>query len=108
MNFMTALELAASGLHTSRVRLNVTAGNIANAQTTRTPEAAVRADTRPPRTVYDPGHPDADARGIVKLPNINLVEEMVDMVASSRAFEAGVTTIQTVKAMADKALSIGR
>lgn len=68
----------------------------------------IATDPRPPRTVYDPSHPDADANGIVKLPNINLIEEMVDMITASRAYEAGVTTMQTIKDMAQRALSIGK
>src|SRR3989339_1302010 len=64
----------------------------------------VVADQRPPRSVYDPGHPDADANGIVLLPNINMVEEMVDMIMASRAYEAGVTAMQSLKSMANRAL----
>ncbi len=69
---------------------------------------AVQADGRPPRTVHDPSHPDADANGIVRLPNVNMVEEMVDMITASRAYEAGVNAMQSIKSMATKALSIGR
>ncbi len=68
----------------------------------------VEADGRPPRTVYDPGHPDADSKGIVKLPNVNMIEEMVDMITASRAYEAGVNAMESIKAMANKALAIGR
>jgi flagellar basal-body rod protein FlgC len=68
----------------------------------------VAVDQRPPRTVYDPGHPDADPNGIVKLPNVNVVEEMVDMIMASRAYEAGVTAMQSIKSMANRALSIGK
>lgn len=78
-------------------------------QSLRTVEVAgIQTDPRPPRTVYDPGHPDADAKGIVKMPNVNMIEEMVDMITASRAYEAGVTTLGTIKAMADKALQIGK
>lgn len=68
----------------------------------------VQEDSRPPRTVYDPGHPDADEKGIVRLPNVNMIEEMVDMITSSRAYEAGVNTMQSIKSMANKALTIGK
>jgi flagellar basal-body rod protein FlgC len=69
----------------------------------------VVTDPRPPRLVFDPGHPDADPKsGMVKMPNINVVEEMVDMIMASRAYEAGVTAMQSVKAMTDRALQIGR
>lgn len=68
----------------------------------------VKADGRAPRTVYDPGHPDADKQGIVRLPNVNMIEEMVDMITASRSYEAGVNAMQSLKSMANKALSIGR
>ena len=145
MSFMTGLEIAASGLSAARERMNVTASNLANAQTTRTAEggpyrrrdviqtavlpasvagrpfsghldAALRstaitgvvADPTPPRMIHDPSHPDADARGFVAMPNISTVEEMVNMIMASRAYEAGVTTIRTVKQMAQRALQIGK
>lgn len=69
---------------------------------------SVQSDQRPPRTVYDPAHPDADKQGIVKLPNINMIEEMVDMITASRSYEAGVNAMQSLKSMADRALTIGR
>ena len=68
----------------------------------------VAVDPRPPRTVYDPGHPDADSKGIVLMPNVNVVEEMVDMIMASRTYEAGVTSMQSVKSMADRAMRIGK
>ena len=68
----------------------------------------VAVDPRPPRLVHDPGHPDADARGMVKLPNVNVIDEMVDMIVASRIYEAGVTAMSSVKNMANKALAIGR
>lgn len=145
MSFMSAMEIIASGLSASRFRMNLTASNLANANTTRTAEGGpyqrkdpvyqstplqlsfsellrdrmagslrgvtvtnVQTDPRPPRTVYDPGHPDADVQGVVRMPNVNVVEEMVDMIMASRAYEAGVTAMQSIKAMANKALQIGR
>jgi flagellar basal-body rod protein FlgC len=60
------------------------------------------------KPVYDPGHPDADARGYVAMPNINLVNEMVDMISATRAYEANVAAINSAKSMALKALDIGR
>jgi flagellar basal-body rod protein FlgC len=65
-------------------------------------------DSSPPRTEYDPGHPDADANGYVSYPNVNVVEEMVDMITASRAYEAGVTSLNTAVAMAERALTIGK
>ncbi len=68
----------------------------------------IKADDRPPNLVYEPGHPDANAQGYVAYPNVNIVAEMVDMMAASRAYEAGVTSIESVKTMARSALGIGR
>ena len=65
-------------------------------------------DQRPPIEKYDPGHPDADADGYVKLPNINVVEEMVNMISASRSYEANVTALQASKEMASNAIDIGR
>lgn len=67
----------------------------------------IRQDTSPPQQVYDPSHPDADANGYVSLPNVNVVEEMVNLITASRAYEAGVTVMQSLKGMARSALSIG-
>jgi flagellar basal-body rod protein FlgC len=137
----SAMEVAASGLTAERGRMNVIAGNLANARTTKTEagtpykrldpvfvakpvEAAsvdpvmravrgvqlseVREDTSPGQMVYDPGHPDANATGYVEYPNVNVVSEMVNMMSASRAYEAGVTSIESLKAMARAAIKIGR
>lgn len=60
----------------------------------------------PTKIIYDPSHPDADENGYVELPNINVVEEMVNMVNASRAYEANVTLAQTTKTMIQSALNI--
>jgi len=70
--------------------------------------ASIIEDKRPFREVYDPGHPDADARGMVKMPNVNSVEEMVDMQSASRSFEANVTTMEAAKRMFQKSLELLR
>jgi flagellar basal-body rod protein FlgC len=62
----------------------------------------------PFKKVYDPGHPDADAQGYVSMPNVDTVTEMVDMMSASRAYEADVTAADAIKAMASKALDLGR
>jgi flagellar basal-body rod protein FlgC len=141
IDFFTAMEVSASGLSAQRTRMNVAAGNLANAQTTQaagggpyrrrdvvlsavdapgaqgTPFAQqvkgvvvsqITQDAAPPRLEYDPGHPQANAAGYVAYPNINPVEEMVDMITASRAYEAGITTMTTAVNMAERALSIGR
>jgi flagellar basal-body rod protein FlgC len=58
--------------------------------------------------VYDPGHPDADKDGYVAMPNVDIVKEMVDMIAATRAYEANVTAINSAKTMAAKALDIAK
>lgn len=70
--------------------------------------AKVVDNPEPFKEVYDPSHPDADERGIVRLPNVNVIEEMVDLMNAARAYEAGVTAMNTAKQMALKALEIGR
>ena len=68
----------------------------------------VETANRPPRLVYQPGHPDADGSGMVALPNVNIHEEMVDLMAASRAFEANLSVVKTAKSMALQTLSIGK
>lgn len=65
-------------------------------------------DRSPFKMVYDPGHPDANEEGYVQMPNVDVVTEMVNMISATRAYEANVTSINTTKAMAMKALEIGR
>jgi flagellar basal-body rod protein FlgC len=65
-------------------------------------------DTRPPREMYDPQHPDANAQGFVLMPDINTIEEMVNLISASRAYEANVTAMGVTKTMAQRALDIGR
>lgn len=133
VDFFTAMEVSASGLSAERTRMNVAASNLANAQTTQAvgggpykrrdvvmqsvqlagaiqgvEVAQISQDAAPPRLEYDPGHPQADAKGYVAYPNINPVEEMVDMITASRAYEAGITSMTTAVNMAERALGIGR
>lgn len=69
---------------------------------------SVRSDNSPFKIVHDPGHPDRDAQDNVKMPNIEPVVEMVDMISATRAYEAGVTAIASAKQMESRALEIGR
>jgi flagellar basal-body rod protein FlgC len=69
---------------------------------------AVVEDSAPPRRVYEPTNPDADADGYVLYPDIDVATEMTDMLSASRAYQANVTVLNTVKGMAQKALEIGR
>jgi len=68
----------------------------------------IAKDTRPPRMVYNPSHPDANAQGMVAMPNINIHEEMVDMIASSRSYEANLAVVKNARTMAMEDLSIGK
>ena len=68
----------------------------------------IAEDTRPPRLVYNPHHPHARPDGYVEMPNVNVVEETANMMAASRSYEANITAINAAKAMALKALDIGK
>ena len=70
--------------------------------------ARVVEDRNPPVMKYDPQHPDADEKGYVAMPNINLMEEMVNMISATRGYEANVTALKAAKDMALNALEIGR
>lgn len=138
INCLTGINSTAAALTAERVRLDVIAQNIANANTTRGADgqpyqrqqvvfetllqqqpganglptsvqiAHVQPDTRPPQLVYNPGHPDADADGMVKMPNVNLHEEMADMIVASRAFEANLAVVHNARTMALQTLNIGK
>ncbi len=69
-------------------------------------EGNVQISNEPPRLVYDPTHPDADESGYVAMPNINVIEEMVDLIVATRAYEANLTVIQADKELAKEALNI--
>jgi len=133
MNFLDALHTSSSGLSAQRLRMNLISKNLANVNTTRTTDggpyrrqeavfaarqgdedsfhsqlkAQIVEDARPPALKYDPQHPDADATGYVRLPNINMIEEMVNMMSASRSYEANVNAIRTTREMTNKALEIG-
>ncbi len=68
----------------------------------------IQKDTRPPQMVYNPGHPDADAHGMVAMPNVNIHEEMADLIVSSRAYEANLAVIRNARSLALQTLSIGK
>ena len=144
MSFFKAMNISSSGLAAQRVRMNVLSSNLANANTTRTPEGGpykredvvfsatnvsdfenmldedwgtelkkvqvidIHKDTKAPRMVLDPSHPDANAEGYVAMPNIQTMTEMVNMIAATRAFEANTTALNSAKAMANTAIEIGR
>ena len=136
MNSFDVLKISGQALEAQRRRMNVIASNLANANSTRTDEgspyrrqdvvfasttvasnpaelkgvrvADVVSDGTPPRMVHDPGHPDADKDGFVAMPNINSLEEMVNMMMALRSYEASVATFNTAKAMMLKTLELGR
>ena len=70
--------------------------------------ARIVEDSSPFKRIYDPGNPDAGVEGYVQMPNVDIITEMVNMISATRAYEANVTSINTTKSMAMKALEIGR
>lgn len=144
MNWLNSLQTSASGLTAERLRMDIIAQNLANANTTRTEAGGpyrrklvvfapreeeqdfrklldrqistgrgVRAvqiteDQSPFRKVYDPAHPDANSEGIVEMPNVNPVMEMVDLIAATRAYEANLAAMNSAKTMISRALELGR
>lgn len=65
-------------------------------------------DSRTPKMIYDPGHPDANTSGYVAVPDINVMEEMVNILSATRSYEANVAVVNATKSMVTKALEIGR
>jgi len=160
MGLFDAIDIAGSGLGAERIRMDVTAENLANAQTTRTPTggpyqrqevvlreaapqnfgsalegamegpgeaagapapassngaqgpaggvevAGIVGDKTPDQLVYDPSNPEADAKGYVRMPNVNTVTEMTDLISESRSYQADVTAMQTSKSMFNSTLSL--
>ncbi len=140
MGIFDAISIAGSGLTAERIRMDVTAENLANASTTRAANGepykrqdvllkqigsngfegalsgamnqaagvgaaggvevqGIVADASPDQQIYDPGSPDADARGYVKLPNVSTVTEMTDLISESQGYQSDVTAMQTAKSM---------
>ncbi len=83
-------------------------GNSLEAATQRVVVSGINRDDRPPIQHYDPTHPDADARGFVLLPDINVMGEMVDLMTAQRAYEANANVIEATRDMAMAAIGIGR
>ena len=111
MGFYTSIEVSATGLSAERLAMDTIANNIANVNTTRTPEGGpfkrqlvVYAQKAEP-TQAAAGAVD-DANGYVHMPNVDVVKEMVDMMAASRAYEANVTAIQEARAMGTATLGL--
>jgi len=137
MSLFNVLNIAGSALDAQSKRLNVVASNLANAESTTSSTgepyrarqivfqavpvggknlkngAAVHVkqiveDQSPPRRVYDPKHPTADKQGYVTYPNVNAVDEMVNMISASRSYQTNVDVITTTKAMLSRLLTIGQ
>ncbi len=143
MDILTTIKVSASALKANSIRLNTISSNLANIETTSTPEGGpykkksvyfeskpvsfqeqlnsnlknsvqgvevtkIIEDQEPARKVYNPSHPDAGTEGYVEMPNISVLEETVDMMSATRAYQANVTVIKSAKRMALKALEIGR
>ncbi len=136
MDSFGVFTVSASALEAQRTRINVTASNMANAHTTKTEAGGpyvrkdvifspmplksnpgrlegvrvigIVEDTKQPIMVHDPGHPDAGEDGYVAMPNISVIEEMVNMMTALRAYEANVTAFNISKSMFQKTLELGR
>ncbi len=132
---VSARDIAVSGLKAQRIRMNVIANNVANAQTTRTPQGgpfrrqlvifrgeqikpganparvgvrvkSIVSDPSPFMRVYDPHHPDADEAGYVTYPNVSIAVEMANLVSAQRAYDANIAVIVSDKRMQQTALEI--
>jgi flagellar basal-body rod protein FlgC len=137
MGLFSSMRISGSALTAQRLRMDVIAGNIANADTTRvngqrqpyqrqqvvfapllngsdTDSSGLQVtqivkDQSPGKQVYDPANPDADPNtGMVAYPNVDTTTEMTDMMAASRAYEANVTVLNSIKQMAQRSIDLGR
>lgn len=141
ISFLPGISSTSSALQAERVRMEVVAQNIAQANTTRDLDgqpyqrrqvvfesilkqeqqanalsggvsavnvARIEKDPRPPRLIYNPGHPEANAQGMLAVPNINIHEEMADLIAASRAYEANLAVAKNARVLAMQTLSIGK
>jgi flagellar basal-body rod protein FlgC len=135
---LTGIESSASALSAERVRMEVITQNIANVHTTRGVDGLpyqrqqvifqsvlnhaqaigggpnkvevtrIEKDQRPPRLVFQPNHPDANADGMVAYPDISIHQEMADYIVSSRAYEANLAVVKNARTMAFQTLAIGK
>jgi len=134
MSLQKIFDVSASAMSAQSQRLNATASNIANADSAVDADGKVyRAkqvvftavpmggpesegvavqkvveDTSPPKMVYEPSNPLADDKGYVAMPNVNVVEEMVNMISASRSYQTNVDTMNAAKSMLLKTLTIGQ
>lgn len=134
MSMFNVFQIAGSALTAQSVRLNATSSNLANVDSvvsangqpyrakqvvfTAAPVAGQEAvgvqvrqvveDASPPRMAYEPKNPLANEQGYVSLPNVNVVEEMVNMISASRAYQANVEMMNNAKQLILKTLAIGQ
>ena len=137
MGLFSTMHISGSALTAQRLRMDVIAGNIANAETTRIngqrqpfqrqhvvfeplgqglasgsqglQVTAIVKDDTAGRQVYEPGNPDADpTTGLVAYPNVDTTTEMTDMLSASRAYQANVTVLESIKQMAQRSIDLGR
>ncbi len=137
MNLIAGVDITAGALNAQKLRLDIVAQNIANAQTTRTPEggpyrrkivsfeaelvkraggaplqtvgvSGITTDKAPGQSVYNPQHPDAGPDGTVIMPNVNLAFEMVDLITATRAYEANLSVVKNARNLALKTFEIGK
>jgi flagellar basal-body rod protein FlgC len=87
---------------------NAMTGNTASGSLPPIQIAKIERDQRPPVQVYDPGNPEADAQGLVSMPNVNIHEEMADLISASRTYDANLAVVKNARSMAMQTLSIGR
>lgn len=137
IDILSGIKSTTAALDAERIRLDTISKNIANARTTRSENgkpyqrqmvvfetalqqamdgqsapmlrvSRIAKDSRPFQQVYNPGHPDANADGMVQMPNVNIHEEMADLIAASRAFEANLAVARNARTMAMQTLAIGK
>ena len=134
MSLMNVFNIAGAALTAQSQRLNVVASNLANAdsavgvggqpykarevmfapllmQTGQLPSvrvAGIVEDQSPARRLYDPKNPMADTQGYVSMPNVNVIDEMVNMISASRSYSSNVEMMNTAKNMMQKALALGQ
>lgn len=134
MGIFSGMRISASGLSAERLRLDVISSNIANSRTTRTEDGgayvrksalfaenydnkvgmlgvkavAIEEDNSPMNKEYDPSHPDADDKGYVEYPNVDILVEMSDLISAQRAYESNADTLNAQKNILLKALEIGK
>ncbi len=134
MALLSILDISASALTAQSQRLNVSASNMANAESVAGPDGepfrakqvvfqmtpqgrhqvgGVRVsqlieDPTPPRLAYKPGHPLADEKGYVRMPNVDMVGEMINIISASRSYQANLEVMNTAKSLLQKTLTIGQ